>query len=99
MEIKPEIMDKIIPIADEMGEKRLEEYMKVYLKLNKDKNYFFKEFAEYIESRKEDKNGYKRISISSFKSYILEVPSIEEKINKIELYENLEDPLDEFFID
>ena len=94
MEYKTEGIKKIIPLVYEMGEERFKQYMKSYLELGKDSHYFFEKFAEYIDQYKEDKNGYKRMSIMSFKNFLSGMPSMEE-LEKI--WDNIEDPLDEFF--
>ena len=56
-------MEKIVTLVDEMGEKRLIQYMKVYLQCGYDKKYFFQKLGEYIDSNK-------RISINGFKMFI-----------------------------
>lgn len=94
MEYKTESIDKINPLVEEMGDKRFQQYMKTYLELGKDKYYFFEEFAKYIDTCKENKNGYKTISIMSFKNFLLDAPSMEELE---EIWDKVEDPLDEFF--
>lgn len=86
------IMNKIGSLVDEMGEDRFKQYMKAYLELNGDKQYFFEKFALYIDNCKKDRNGFRRISISSFKSFILGIPSIEELE---EIWNNIDDPLDD----
>jgi hypothetical protein len=94
VEYKTESIDKITSLVDEMGEERFKQYMKVYLELGKDKYCFFEKFAEYINQCKEDISGNKIMSIMSFKNFLLDMPSMEE-LKKI--WDNIEDPLDEFF--
>ena len=94
MDYKVESIDTIKPLIDEIGEERFKQYMKAYLELAKDKHYFFEKFTSYIDQCKVNKNGYKIMSIMSFKNYILNMPSMEDLH---ELLENIEDPLDEYF--
>lgn len=71
-----EVINRIIPLVDEIGEVRFQEYMRVYLYikrflgLNEDIECFFYRFSDYINTRKEI-NGYKRISLFGFKRFIL----------------------------
>lgn len=94
VEYRTESIDKITSLVDEMGEERFKQYIKAYLELGKDKHYFFEKFAEYIGQCKENKKGHKAISIMSFKNFLLDIPSMEELE---EIWDNIEDPLDEIF--
>jgi len=63
----------LLSLVEEMGEARVKKYIKAYLELKQDRNLFLETFSKYIESRIPDKNGFKPISISSFKKFILEL--------------------------
>ena len=55
----------------EMDEKRIKEYMATYLKLGLKSEDFFAKFGEYLLNIKQDSiNGYKKISIYSFKQFL-----------------------------
>lgn len=59
------IMEQLAPLIDEMGEERFSKYCKCYLELNLPKGKFFATFKEYVKGRN-------RISVNSFKTFLME---------------------------
>lgn len=75
------VLEELEPIIEEMGEKRLEEYCKCYLELKLPKEKFYFEFKDYL-------NNNKRISIFSFREFLLKKKENEllEIMKKVEYY-------------
>lgn len=60
-----DILKSLEPIIEEMGEERLCKYIKCYLLLKLPKNQFYKTFKEYVDGRE-------KISINSFRNFLIE---------------------------
>ena len=66
---------EMLQLAEEMGEKRVKQYMKVYLTTLKGNEKgvedFYNSFNEYVKHcKKKSKNGIGRISITGFKLFL-----------------------------
>lgn len=76
-----EILESLEPLIEEMGEERLCKYMECYLLLKLPRNKFYKTFKEYVDGRK-------RISINSFRNFLLEKNSneLKEIMRQVQIY-------------
>lgn len=80
-----------INLNEEMGEKAVKKYLKIYFEEKKTTDGFIKAFQEYVNSRKKTKNGYKRISANGFRMFIMDPDTlklIKEVIEHAEEYNN-----------
>lgn len=58
-------IEAVASLIEEIGEKRFGEYCRVYLELGFPKDNFYSSFREYVEGRK-------RISLHSFKTFLVD---------------------------
>ena len=76
-----ETLEILEPLIEEMGLERLEKYMYCYASLKLPKDNFYFAFKDYIQDRK-------RISINSFKIFLLEKsnPEFIDIMKKVQEY-------------
>lgn len=92
---------ELLQLVEEMGEKRVKQYIKAYLTTvkgkGKDAESFYNNFNEYITYCKEkNKDGYGRISINGFKFFLSNM-DLNEVMKQIEEVNNKDN--DDDFID
>ena len=78
-----DILESLEPLIEEMGEVRLSKYIECYLLLKLPKNQFYKTFKEYVDGRE-------KISINSFRNFLLEKndKELKEIMRQVQMYNN-----------
>lgn len=78
-----DVLESLKPLIEEMGEERLSKYIECYLLLKLPKNKFYKTFKEYVDGRE-------KISINSFKNFLVEKSDneLKEIMKQVQIYNN-----------